>query len=57
MITKDTKPTAAESDPIHYYKGFWWFWNETWSDRLGPYFTRRAATNALHTYVEEVLGA
>lgn len=43
-------------DPIHFYKGQWWFWDEVWVDRLGPYDTETEARIELTRYCKEVLG-
>lgn len=34
----------------------WWFWDETWGDRCGPYKTREEAEAMLATYMHVVLG-
>lgn len=31
--------------------GEWYFWNETWSERLGPYGTKEEANLALSSYI------
>lgn len=30
----------------------WYFWDETWSYRIGPFLTEEEAIIALHKYVE-----
>jgi len=35
--------------------GKWYFWNEVWSDALGPYDTEDLAKEACNRYVKEVL--
>ncbi len=37
-------------DPIHEKDGKWWFWNEIWSDRYGPYNSREEADARLKDY-------
>jgi len=44
------------NDPLHLHEGKWWFWDETWADRHGPYLTRTGAKAALEVYCREVLG-
>lgn len=48
--------TSCESDPVHEYEGKWWFWEETWSDRMGPYDSEEQARTELARYCKEVLG-
>jgi len=42
-------------DPIHFYEGKWWFWDETWSDRVGPYDTEAEAKQKIKEYTENYL--
>lgn len=35
--------TVIASDPLHEFEGKWYFWNEVWLDRIGPYDTREDA--------------
>jgi hypothetical protein len=42
-------------DPVHVHKdGFgqvgWYFWDETWADRIGPYETEEEAREKLAKY-------
>lgn len=38
-------------DPVHEgANGQWYFWDETWANRHGPYPTRREAEDMLHCY-------
>ena len=34
----------------------WYFWNEIWVDRIGPYCDKRRCEDALKRYCKEVLG-
>jgi hypothetical protein len=36
--------------------GFWYFWNEVWTDAYGPYFTEEEARQKLREYIRDVLG-
>lgn len=45
----------SEEDPIHEEKGQWWFWDEVWCDKLGPYSTRVAAQQACEEYARNFL--
>lgn len=44
-------------NPIHFEDGKWWFWDETWADRHGPFESEAAAEAALRAYVVEYLEA
>jgi hypothetical protein len=44
------------NDPLHIHEGKWWFWDETWAKRYGPYQTRLGAKHELNKYCREVLG-
>ena len=35
--------------------GKWHFWNETWSDAIGPYDTEEECKIALNSYCREIL--
>jgi len=39
-------------DPVHEENGEWYFWNETWADRHGPFENEEAARKALAKYCE-----
>lgn len=43
-------------DPVHFDNGKWWFWDETWTDRLGPWDTEKIARGMLDTYIRTELG-
>lgn len=45
----------AVRDPVHREGTKWWFWDETWADRLGPYESEGIAREALDQYVKEYL--
>lgn len=55
-IEKETKKVTALNDPVHFHEDSWYFWNETWSDREGPYPTEQAARDALDWYCRYILG-
>ena len=40
---------------IHQHNGKWYFFDETWTNRVGPYTTKEDAKVALKNYVENVL--
>jgi len=44
----------VQVDPVHRDEkdGLWYYWNETWSDRYGPYSGRTAADAALTRYTQ-----
>ena len=39
-----------EADPVRFEDGAWYWWDETWSDRTGPYDTRQQAVDACVEY-------
>ncbi|MHA2330233.1 MAG: hypothetical protein ACXACR_17070 [Candidatus Hodarchaeales archaeon] len=39
-------------NPIHKEKNKWYFWDETWSDKFGPYNTKKEAQAMLEKYAE-----
>ncbi len=46
----------VKTDPVHCENGGWWFWIETWADRIGPYEDEITAHTELDRYCAEVLG-
>ena len=44
------------TDPVHEHDCKWWFWDEIWTDRIGPYDTKEEAIAACKRYAKEVLG-
>jgi len=36
--------------PIHRHKNKWYFWDETWSRRIGPFDSRKDAKKKLRNY-------
>lgn len=51
-ITKDT----LILDPVHQFEDKWWFWDQTWANREGPYETEQDARNMLLEYSNTILG-
>ena|ERR1700743_3561883 len=43
-------------DPVHQEDGFWYFWDETWSDRHGPFDSEWYCRERMERYVTEALG-
>lgn len=41
---------SAAKDPVHYKDGLWWFWDETWGGRHGPFLTEDSARAHLADY-------
>lgn len=41
-------------DPIHHDDEGWWFWEETWAHRSGPFTTEQEARQALDEYCEQL---
>jgi hypothetical protein len=42
-------------DPVHFDAGSWWFYEEDWSHRQGPFATEAIARAALNAYAKEFL--
>ncbi len=43
-------------DPVFEETDAWWFWDETWTVKAGPYHTRDAAEDAWLFYMRAILG-
>jgi len=43
-------------DPVHELEGKWYFYNETLSDRMGPFDSEEVAREAFGKYCKECLG-
>ena len=41
-------------NPMHKYEGKWYFWDETWSDRLGPFNSEKVAKRYIYYYSREL---
>lgn len=37
-------------DPVHQENGSWYFWDETWAYRYGPYESKEKAREMLENY-------
>lgn len=44
------------ADPVFEEDGKWYFWNEVWVDKYGPYDSEKEARDDLDRYCREVLG-
>jgi hypothetical protein len=44
----------VSGDPVFESGGWYFFWNETWSDMCGPYASEEEARTALHRYAESL---
>ncbi len=51
LATPEKYPPGNHVDEVG-----WYFWDETWSNRHGPYPTKEEADAALKKYCEEYLG-
>lgn len=40
------------SNPVRFEEDQWWFYDECWDDRLGPYKSKEEAAEACHRYHE-----
>jgi len=43
-------------DPVFLENSYWYFWDETWSDKHGPFSSETEAREVLESYCREVLG-
>lgn len=51
------KLNASGGDPVHVDSdGKWWFYDESWTARQGPFDSEIEANDALRRYCDEVLG-
>ena len=39
-------------DPVHLWKGAWYFWDEDGKNRVGPFMSEKLARKALLHYAE-----
>lgn len=44
-----------EYTPIHREDGKWWFWDECWCTKYGPFDSREEAQMGLNQYVKHYL--
>jgi hypothetical protein len=42
-------------DPVHFHKDAWWFWNDRWTRRMGPFKTKEELALELRRYCLEEL--
>lgn len=53
----EDKPLSDGSpDPIKRYNDGWYFWDETWTRRFGPFDSKDAVSKSFDSYCKEVLG-
>jgi len=51
----DGVATFVPAEPVHLDEdGSWYFWNETWSDKHGPYDSKETAITEMHKYSREM---
>lgn len=48
-------PQTNPHDPVFAEHGKWFFWDETWADRVGPFATEREARCTMLAYVAQHL--
>ena len=54
--TVTTTTSDAQPDPVHQEEGKWYFWEETWADKQGPYETEAEARSACEAYARTLAG-
>jgi len=42
--------TDDVQNPVHYWETAWWFWDETWGYRYGPFPTKEKAKGECEKY-------
>lgn len=47
---KEANAQNDRPDPIHQYKGWWYFWDETFADRIGPFRSEEIAQREFNKY-------
>lgn len=47
---KSVKEQKVRTNPVHEKDGKWYFWDETWSDRIGPYDSEQEANKKIRDY-------
>jgi hypothetical protein len=52
MQTKQILETIKSQNPIHEEEGKWYFWDETWADRYGPYTSETECRQELDKYIK-----
>lgn len=48
---KDFDRDGFDKDPCHQQGELWYFWDETWADRVGPFADEQRCRRALYEYV------
>ena len=58
VVCPPDEPTVPDPNKfiVHQHNDQWYFWEETYSQRIGPYSTEIAANKALDHYCDVVLG-
>ena len=57
-VKKEYKMDEQEKikrDPVHQHDEHWWFWDETWANRVGPYPSYKESEMALSRYAMSYL--
>ena len=54
QMLENAKPEP--SDPVHFHEDKWWFWDEVWANRMGPFETEEEVRKEIVRYCKEVLG-
>jgi hypothetical protein len=54
MDYKDIFPKREEPEVVYEHEGKWYFWDEIYSDSLGPYKTKEEAEAACRRYAEQL---
>src|SRR5210317_2246584 len=51
-ITWTCPECCGIKNPVHMYQGKWYYWDEVWADRIGPFDTEKEADSDCIRYAE-----
>lgn len=54
MTPPELQHEGERGDPVHQCDGKWWFWSETWADRLGPFDSEEECRRAVIDYARSL---
>lgn len=63
MLSETEVCTECKGTGCHYcnnrgnFPSGWYFWDETWTNRMGPYLTKEQASETLREYCNYMLGS
>jgi hypothetical protein len=54
MSDTKTNKKGFYTNPVHKFEGKWYFWIETWADRIGPFDSEKKAERELKKYIRQL---